>query len=64
MITNKICLSQPESCGAAGGAVSMWLKIIDCYGAGGILETNNIDRSLGFVMFCWISEDRTHQEIW
>ena len=47
----EVCLSQPEFCGAAGGAVSMWLKIIDYYEIGGILETNNIDDdNLGFMM--------------
>ena len=34
------CLTIPESCGSAGGALSVWIKIEDCSGNGGIISLN------------------------
>ena len=31
-IQTKACMTRPETCGAAGGAVSVWVNIIDCPG--------------------------------
>ena len=33
----EVCMVDPETCGAAGGAVSMWLKLSRAYG--GIMST-------------------------
>ena len=38
-IHTEVCLTQPENCGAAGGAISVWLKVIDCSQYGGIIST-------------------------
>ena len=40
-VQNETCMTQPETCGAAGGAVSLWLKINDCPKNAGILSTAN-----------------------
>ena len=29
-IHTEACMTRPETCGAAGGAFSMWVKVIDC----------------------------------
>ena len=33
------CLTIPESCGSAGAALSVWIKIEDCAGEGGIISS-------------------------
>ena len=40
-IHTEACMTRPETCGAAGGAISVWLKINDCGdgGGGGVFST-------------------------
>ena len=33
------CLTIPGSCGPAGGALSVWIRIEDCSGEGGIISS-------------------------
>ena len=33
-IHTEACMTRPETCGAAGGAISVWVKIRDCHGQG------------------------------
>ena len=34
------CMTQPEICGAAGGAISVWLKVIEgAFDSGGIISS-------------------------
>ena len=47
---NEACMAQSETCGTAGGAISMWLKIIDCHpDYCGIIST--FDGETGFHIF-------------
>ena len=32
-------MTNPETCGAAGGAISMWVKVFDCESYGSIIST-------------------------
>ena len=44
------------TCGAAGGAISMWMKLVDCPDEGGIISTLDIGAQTGFRIFCkWIN---------
>ena len=45
-------MTRPETCGAAGGAVSMWLRLADgCLNYGGLLTTRP-DSGSGFAVYC------------
>ena len=48
----EACMTLPETCGAAGGAVSMWLKIIDCEQDGAMLSTRDAETRIGFHAIC------------
>ena len=37
-IHTEACMTRPETCGAAGGAISVWLKVIACP-FGGIISS-------------------------
>ena len=47
----EVCLTQPEKCGAAGGAISIWLKVIGCSEYGGIISTIKHAAS-GTLVYC------------
>ena len=36
---SNVCLTHRYGCGEAGGALSMWLRLIDCPARGGIITT-------------------------
>ena len=38
-INTKACMTQPETCGAADGGISLWVNVIDCPSAGGIVSS-------------------------
>ena len=44
-------MTHPETCGAAGGAISLWVKAINCLGVNGIFSSFS-DGSTGFIMDC------------
>ena len=44
-------MTRPETCGAAGGAISLWVKVIDCpRGVCGIISSYS-DSSTGVRMY-------------
>ena len=51
-IHTEACMSQPETCGAAGGAISMWVNIIDCSNNGGIITTELQAGKMGTSVYC------------
>ena len=46
----ETCMTRPETCGAAGGAISVWINLIDCT-HGGIISTL-VQGSSGSVIDC------------
>ena len=51
---SDVCLTHRYGCGEAGGALSMWLRLIDCPARGGIITTRagrNVNPT-GFNIFC------------
>ena len=46
----QACLTQRYMCGAAGGAVTLWLKLFECGGGGAIINTRprNLQPRRGF----------------
>ena len=47
----NVCMSRPDNCAAAGGAVSFWMKVTDCSGYHGIVSSQH-STGAGFVIFC------------
>ena len=45
-------MTQPETCGVAGGAITMWLKVIDCPLGAGIFTTTQQENSMGWFILC------------
>ena len=41
-IQTEACMTQPKTCGAAGGAVSFWVRLLDCPGLAGIITTRKV----------------------
>ena len=50
-IHTEACMTRPETCGAAGGAISLWLKVINC-SDDGIITTRSDRNSTGSIVFC------------
>ena len=50
----EACMTRPETCGTAGGAVSFWLKDIDCGNDynNGIISTQQSGTFSGFNVQC------------
>ena len=44
-------MTRPDTCGAAGGAVSLWLKENSCIGVSGML-TARTKSGTGFNIYC------------
>ena len=42
-IHTEVCMTRPETCGAAGGAISLWLKLFDSPSSGGIISSWDFD---------------------
>ena len=51
-IQAEACMTRPQTCGEAGGAVSMWVKVINCPVGHGIIGTNQVELSNGLVVDC------------
>ena len=49
-IHTEACMTRPETCGAAGGAISLWAKMIDCPSSAGIVSSYN--SGTGLFIFC------------
>ena len=52
-IHNEACITQPDTCGAAGGAVSLWVKVIDCGFDDGIFTTMENTQMRGVAITCY-----------
>ena len=50
-IHTEACMTQPETCGAAGGAISLWLNIMTCDLWAGFVSSYIHGRT-GFHMLC------------
>ena len=38
-IHTEVCMTRAETCGVAGGAISLWVNVIDCSGTGGLVSS-------------------------
>ena len=47
----EVCMTQPETCGAAGGAIGFWIKVDHCFNVGGIISTRKYNGS-GSLVYC------------
>ena len=45
-------MTRPETCGVAGGAISLWLKVHECHNSAGIITTRENADSTGFNIYC------------
>ena len=50
-IHTEACMTQPETCGAAGGAISMWLKLLDSPSPSGIISSWSSDSTGSMINF-------------
>ena len=49
----EACMTQPETCGAAGGALSLWVNLIDCNGdRPGIISSCRTYHHVGVIAVC------------
>ena len=47
----EACMTRPETCGAAGGAVSLWVRLRETLCIG-IITTRQLPEATGINMFC------------
>ena len=47
----EACMTRPETCSEAGGAISLWINVIDCPSLGGIVSS--VSGSTGSRIFCY-----------
>ena len=55
-IHTEACMTQPETCGSSGGAVSFWINVVNCTGfqaIRGLITTEN--GGPGLSIFCLTS---------
>ena len=38
-VHTEACMTLPETCGAAGGAISLWFRVYDCTGLCGFVSS-------------------------
>ena len=50
-IHNEACMIRPETCDAAGGAISVWIKLNDCGNWCGIISSFS-GSATGFELYC------------
>ena len=50
-VHTEACMTLPETCSAAGGAISLWINILSCPDYGGIISSRR-DESSGFRIHC------------
>ena len=55
-IHTESCMTGPETCGAAGGVISVWVNAIECPDVCGILSTDRASRSSGSVIILYPSD--------
>ena len=49
-------MTRPETCSAAGGAFSIWLRLTDCPHSAGIITTIDDSDKTGFRLWCRYKE--------
>ena len=49
-IHTDVCMTWPQTCGAAGGAISLWLSVTECSTSGGILAVISGSLSLAITL--------------
>ena len=42
-------MTRPETCGAEGGTISLWVKVIDCNGSCGIVSSSESSKSASII---------------
>ena len=47
-------MTRPDTCGAAGGAISLWINVTDCPSTGGIVSS--VSGSTGSRIYCTSSD--------
>ena len=57
-IHTNACMTRPETCGEAGGAISVWLKDTGCPDWGGILSSYAVYGKSGSLIYCRTSRIR------
>ena len=57
-IHTEACMTRPETCGAAGGAISVWVNVIECVADRGGIVSSRSSSSSGSVIYC-TSSDKT-----
>ena len=50
-IHTEACMTRPETCGAEGGAISLWIRVIDCPNIGGLVSSL-VDSRTRFCVYC------------
>ena len=50
-IDTEACMTLPETCGAAGGAISLWMNVIDCQWFGGTVSSLK-SGTTGSMIYC------------
>ena len=56
-IHTEACMTRPETCGAAGGAISVWLRLAECPPGAGIITTIDNSDKTGFRLWCKHTEE-------
>ena len=56
-------MTRPETCGAAGGAISVWLNVVTCSSSRPGIISSLIDGASGTVMYCNSNDYRYYQYI-
>ena len=53
-IHTETCVTKPETCGAAGGAISVWMNIVDCpqFPVSGVISTRPSSATTGSTIDC------------
>ena len=47
----EVCMTHPESCGAAGGAISLWFRVVACGHTTSIVATVS-NSTAGYHILC------------
>ena len=51
-INTEACMTRPETCGVAGGAISVWINVIDCAPLDGIVSSYQGVGTTGIRIYC------------
>ena len=55
---SEACMTRPETCGEAGGAISAWVNLVECPSSGDGIVSSYGDGSDGSVISCSDGEIR------